>query len=79
MAHRVTHREPVSAVDFEALARARLDPDVFDFFAGGAEDECSVADNREGFGRLALIPRVLVDVTRVNPAVDILGVRLRFR
>lgn len=40
-------------------ARERLDPAVFDFFAGGADDERTVRANEEAFARIGLVPRVL--------------------
>jgi 4-hydroxymandelate oxidase len=45
--------------DFEAAARARLDPVHYDYFASGAQDEITVAANESAFRRRTLIPRVL--------------------
>ena len=73
-----TPGKPVNVFDFEALARTRLTPGVFDFLAGGAEDERTVADNRDAFARFVLCPRVLVDVANVNAAIEILGISLGF-
>lgn len=47
-------------------ARARLPRGVFDFYDGGAEDEITLADNRQAFGRVRLMPHVLRDVSKVN-------------
>jgi len=49
----------VNLRDFEAAARARLDPVFYDYFASGAQDEVTVAANEEAFRRRTLIPRVL--------------------
>jgi 4-hydroxymandelate oxidase len=73
-----TANAPINAFEFETIARAHLDGGVFDFFAGGAEDERTVAENRRAFGRLALCPRVLVDVSHVDLTADILGTRAGF-
>lgn len=70
--------EPLNVEEFEAVARARLDPGVYDYYAGGAEDEVTVRGNREAFRRLPLRYRVLVDVTRVDTSSEILGSRLAF-
>jgi len=48
----------------EALARARLPAAIFDYFAGGACDEITLAGNRRVFDAIALRYRVLVDVSR---------------
>jgi 4-hydroxymandelate oxidase len=45
--------------DFEAAARARLDPVYYDYFASGAQDEVTVAANEAAFRRRCLIPRIL--------------------
>ncbi|ONI74953.1 alpha-hydroxy-acid oxidizing enzyme [Actinosynnema sp. ALI-1.44] len=50
---------PVSIREFEALARDRLPRDVYDFIAGGADDEVTVRANEDAFARLRLVPRVL--------------------
>jgi 4-hydroxymandelate oxidase len=62
----------VNVADFEALARRRMEPAFFDYFAGGAEDERTLARNREGFERLVFLPRVLVDVSRVDTSTRVL-------
>jgi 4-hydroxymandelate oxidase len=54
--------EPGSRVnlrDFEAAARARLDPVYYDYFASGAQDEITVAANEAAFRHRALVPRIL--------------------
>ena len=43
---------PLSLRSFEPLARQRLEPAVYDFFAGGAEDEVTLRDNETAFARL---------------------------
>jgi len=49
----------VNVRDFEAAARARLDPVYYDYFASGAQDEVTVAANEAAFRRRSLVPRVL--------------------
>ena len=64
---------PVNLFDYEALAKARLHPAVWDYIAAGAADEITVAENRRAFDRLAIRPRVLVDVSRIETATSVLG------
>jgi 4-hydroxymandelate oxidase len=45
--------------DFEAEARRRLPPAVFDYIAGGSDDEVTLRENEAAFARLGLVPRVL--------------------
>lgn len=66
----------VNLLELEDLARERLPQGSFDFIAGGAEDEVTLRANREAFQRIQLRPRVLVDVSTVDPATEVLGQRI---
>jgi 4-hydroxymandelate oxidase len=68
---------PANPDGLEALARERLPRMVYDYYAGGAEDEVTLRGNREAYRQLALRPRVLVDVRGVDPSLELLGHRLR--
>ncbi len=59
--------EALSLRELEPLARRYLDPAVYDFIAGGADDEVTLRANEAAFGRLTLRPRVL----RGLPAPDL--------
>ena len=63
----------VSLADFEPLARAAMDPAAWDYVAGGAWDEVTLADNEAAWRRRRFRPRVLVDVSRVDPSTTLLG------
>jgi 4-hydroxymandelate oxidase len=65
-----------NVLDYERAARELLPGDVYDYYAGGAEDELTLRWNQASFGRFMLRPRVLVDVSRIDPSVTILGTRL---
>jgi 4-hydroxymandelate oxidase len=62
--------------EFEAIARETLPAMTYDFIAGGAEDERSVAGNRAAFGRRTLRNRALVDVTTRDTRTRLLGLDL---
>jgi isopentenyl diphosphate isomerase/L-lactate dehydrogenase-like FMN-dependent dehydrogenase len=64
---------PLNLVEYERLAEAALDPQTFGYFAGGAGDEQTLADNIAAFGRWVLRPRMLVDVGAASPASTLLG------
>jgi 4-hydroxymandelate oxidase len=64
---------PVSVAVYEALARAKLEPGAFDYIAGGAGNERTLAMNVSGFDRWVLRPRVLVDMRRVDTSTTVLG------
>ena len=50
-----------------------MDPGAFDYVAGGAWDEITLAENEAAWRRRRFRPRVLVDVSRVDPSTTLLG------
>ncbi len=50
--------------------------EVYDYYAGGAEDERTVRANREAFSRYALLPRTLVNVRDIDSQLELFGTRL---
>ena len=64
---------PINLHDYEQLARERLPQMVFDYFFGGSEDEVTVHENRLGWRRWRLRPRVLVDVGTRDLSTTVLG------
>ena len=69
---------PLNVYDFEALARSRMEPGAYDYFAGGAADERTLAENCRAFQRIAFRPHVLIDVSVVDPSTRVLGRPLSF-
>ena len=67
---------PVNIHEFEEIARRKLHKLAYDFIAGGVEDELTLRANREAFGRWVLVPRVMTDVSEVDPRTELLGVKL---
>jgi (S)-mandelate dehydrogenase len=63
----------VNIEDLRRIARRRLPRAIFDFFDGGAEDETTLRDNRAAFERVRLLPRVLVNVSKVDTRVSLFG------
>ena len=57
----------------EDRARELLDKGVYDYVAGGAEDELTLAANTAAWDNVLLRPRVLRDVTRVDTLTTLLG------
>ena len=65
---------PLTIADFERHAAAVLEPGPLAYYAGGSGDEVTLRDNVAAWQRLAIRPRVLVDVERApSPAVRVLG------
>lgn len=57
-----------------AAARAALPPDVWGYFQGGSGAERTLRSNRAAFDRVALRPRVLVDVAGISLRTSLFGV-----
>ncbi|GIL26474.1 alpha-hydroxy acid oxidase [Actinocatenispora comari] len=65
--------ELLTVADFEAPARAALDPVHYDYFAGGARDEITLAANESAFARIRLRPRILRGRGTPELATAVLG------
>ena len=63
----------VNLADIETLGRLRLDRNALEYYVSGANDEVTLRENREGFRRLRLRPRMLVDVSHVDTQTEVLG------
>ena len=69
---------PMSLQDMEEVAKKKIHKLAYDFIAGGVEDEVTLRANREALNRIFLRPRVMVDVSKINPSVELLGKRMAF-
>src|SRR5262249_32509972 len=58
-------------------ARQNLAPGPWDYLIGGAESETTLKRNRQAIDSIALRPRVLRNVSKVDPGATFLGQRLR--
>src|SRR5690349_2263578 len=68
-------KEAINVFDFEPVARQNVPPAHFGYMASGIDDEVTLRANREDFLKFQLRPRRLVDVSKVDMSVDILGTR----
>lgn len=64
---------PINVLEYEPLARARMEPGAWDYFRSGAEDEITLQANRSAFGQIRLRPRMLVGVGSVSTRTEVLG------
>jgi isopentenyl diphosphate isomerase/L-lactate dehydrogenase-like FMN-dependent dehydrogenase len=70
--------DAVSVMHMAEFAKKKLDPVAWDYLELGGEDEVSLRDNREGFNRIILRPRALVDVHKIDLSVELFGQKLAF-
>ena len=65
----------LSLRDFELEAQKRLDPAIYDYFVGGADDEVTLRANEAAFARIGLVPRVLRGSGEPELGLTLLGCR----
>ena len=66
-------RFPINVLEYEALARGSLPRPNFDYLSTGSEDEVTLRDNLEAFGRIRLLPPVLHGIGHCDLSTTVLG------
>jgi (S)-2-hydroxy-acid oxidase len=64
---------PVNIAEYERYAKDNLPRNAHGYYASGANDMITLRENREAFSRLRLLPKVLIDVTKVDTSTTVLG------
>src|SRR5918995_223173 len=70
-------RDVVSNEEIVQEARKRLEQGAWDYLVGGSESETTLRRNRLAFDKVAFRPRILVDVSKMDPSTTFLGQKLR--
>jgi len=65
--------ELINVGEFLDAAAAKVDPAVWCYFEGGADDEVTLRENVSAFRRWQLRPRLLVDVGEISLGTTLLG------
>ena len=65
--------EAMDVMDFEPVARKVLPPAHFGYLATGVDDDGTVRANHEGYSRIQILARRLVDVENVDMSISLLG------
>src|SRR5437016_1328700 len=82
--HRLIQQEPdlisaaseaLNVFDFEPVAKKKLPPAHWGYLATGSDDDGTIRANREGFTRWDLRVRRLIDVSKIDPSVQIFGTK----
>ncbi|MFL2547318.1 MAG: alpha-hydroxy-acid oxidizing protein, partial [Candidatus Rariloculaceae bacterium] len=64
-----------SVFDFEPFTRANLTDAHYTYMAMGVDNGATLQANREGFERLQIRPRRLIDVSNIDMSIDLVGTR----
>jgi isopentenyl diphosphate isomerase/L-lactate dehydrogenase-like FMN-dependent dehydrogenase len=67
--------QALNVFDFEPVMRASLNPGHYAYMAQGSDDLGTIAANRHGFEKIQLLPKRLVDTTKVDTSIEIFGQR----
>ena len=65
--------EVINIFEMEAVARTKVPPAHFGYLITGVDSDDTLRANREGFTRFQIRPRRLVDVSRNDMSVNVLG------
>jgi glycolate oxidase len=63
--------------EFIPAAKRRITPENYGYLIGGTETETTLRRNRQALDMIALRPRVLRDVSRIDPSARFLGKSIR--
>ena len=69
--------EFVTLHEIVKAAKIRLNPNIWDYLIGGTETETTLRRNRMALDSIAFKPRVLRNVSRIDPSSEILGKKMR--
>ncbi|MEE3299837.1 MAG: alpha-hydroxy acid oxidase [Pseudomonadota bacterium] len=69
--------EVINIFEMEAVARSKVPPAHFGYLVTGVDSDSTLRANREGFTRFQIRPHRLVDVSRNDMSVNVLGAEAR--
>ncbi|KAL0328357.1 UNVERIFIED_CONTAM: Peroxisomal (S)-2-hydroxy-acid oxidase [Sesamum calycinum] len=65
-----------NVTEYQAIAKEKLPKMVYDYYASGAEDQWTLAENRNAFSRILFRPRILIDVSKIDMTTTVLGFKI---
>ncbi|CAN4104353.1 unnamed protein product [Withania somnifera] len=68
--------EITNVMEYEEIAKKKLPKMVYDYYASGAEDQWTLAENRNAFSRILFRPRILIDVSKIDMTTTVLGFKI---
>lgn len=67
-------QDALNVFDFEIAARQKLPPAHWGYLATGVDDDATLRANRVGFSRYQIRSRRLIDVSRIDTSIRLMGV-----
>ena len=66
-------KDAINVFEFEPVARQKLPPAHFGYLTTGVDDDATLRANRDGFTRYEIRVRRLIDVSKIDMAVELFG------
>lgn len=66
-------KEAHSVMDFEEAAHRKVQPGHWAYMRSGVDDDATLRANREGYSKVQLRPRRLMDATKVDMRIELFG------
>lgn len=63
--------------DYRLAAKKRLPNPIYDYMAGGSDDEKTLKNNETAFDKYKLVPEVLVNVNEIDTSCSVLGADMK--
>src|SRR6476659_6782814 len=67
--------EALNVFDFEPVAKKKIPVAHWGYLMTGSDDDGTIRANRDGFNRYELRVRRLVDVSKIDPSVQVFGTK----
>jgi L-lactate dehydrogenase (cytochrome)/(S)-mandelate dehydrogenase len=69
----MNYADAINLEDLRKIAKKRLPRVIYDFIEGGVDDEDGLGKNEDAFRRRPLMPRYLVDVSKIDQSTTVFG------
>jgi L-lactate dehydrogenase (cytochrome)/(S)-mandelate dehydrogenase len=69
----MNYADAINLEDLREIAKKRLPRVIYDFIEGGVDDEDGLGKNEDAFRRRPLMPRYLVDVSKIDQSTTVFG------
>ena len=69
----MTPETAINLDDLRMLAKRRLPKLIYDFIEGGVDSEEGLVKNEDAFRKRALVPRYMVDVSKIDQSTELFG------
>lgn len=66
-------RKPVNLQEYAERAKEKIAKNAFDYYASGANDMITLAENKAAFARLKILPRMLRGAEHIDTTTKVLG------